>query len=571
MKKFLLGILAGLLIAGVTSVVLMFAAVKFASRAPSLPDKAWLDLRLEGSLAEAQPMTMPLPVLEARAPLTVVETWSALKRAARDPRIQGVLIRPRGLQAGWAKLDELRTGILKVRQAGKPVYAWLSTPGTREYYVATAADRIYLSPEDLVDVKGLRLEATYFKGTLDKLGVEMEVEHIGKYKDAGDTLTRTSMSPETREALNPVLDQIFGGLCSAISTGRKIAPDKVRALVDEGPFLAPKARSAGLVDQLDYEAAAVHDLAAKAKVEEKSSISLRDYLRSDSGTPTGKTKRVAYLVAEGSILRSAGSDLLGEEAAITPHGIAKQAELIGNDTSIRGVILRVDSPGGDAIASDEILDSLKKLSKKKPLVISMADTAASGGYYISMTGDPVLAYPGTLTGSIGVIYGKMNLAGLYAKVGISKEVLKRGRFSDIDSDFQRMTPEGRVKLRESLQFIYDGFLERVGAGRHRKPADIEPLAQGRVWVGAQARAVGLVDELGGLDRAIELIKQKAAIGADEQVRLIPYPAKRSWFEQLMETRTGTETRAPLLALPRGLAPWVAGGILRVMPATVEVH
>jgi len=570
MKKFLLGILAGLLIAGVTCVVLLFAAVKFARRAPSLPASAWLELRLEGELAEAPPLTMPLPGLESRAPLTVAEVWSAMRRAARDPRIKGVLVKPRGLAGGWGKMEELRTGLENVRKAGKPVYAWLSTPGAREYYVATAADRVYLAPEDLVDMKGLRLEATYFKGTLDKLGVEMEIEHIGKYKDAGDTFTRTSMSPETREALNPILDEIYGRLCTAIAAGRKMTPEKARALLDEGPFLAPKALSAHLVDQLDYESAAGRELAAKAKVEEKNSVALREYLKADDAQ-TGKTRRVAYLVAEGSIVRAAATGLFGEESAITPHGIARQAELIANDGSIRGVIVRIDSPGGDAIASDEILDALKKLSKKKPVVISMSDTAASGGYYIAMTGDPVLAYPATLTGSIGVIYGKVNLAGLYQKVGISKEVLKRGRFADIDSDFQRLTPEGRAKLRESLQFIYDGFLERVGAGRHKKPSDIEPLAQGRVWVGAGARAVGLVDELGGLDRAIELIKEKAAIGKDERVALVPFPGKRSWIEQLLQPQAEAEAKTRLVTLPRGLEPWVAGGVLRVMPAQVDIR
>jgi protease-4 len=578
MKKFLLGILAGLIIAGVSGVVLFFAAVKFARKPPEAPEKAWLSLRLEGELPEAAPMTFPLPAFESRAPMTTAEVWSVLRRAAADKRIKGVVVKPRGLSIGWGKADELRMGLEKLRKAGKPVYAYLASPGVKEYYIATAADKIFLSPEDLVDVKGLRLEAAYFKGTLDKLGVEVEVEHIGKYKDAGDTFTRTSMSPETKEALNAILDELYGRLCAGIGAGRKMAPEKVRALLDDGPFLAPKAKSAGLVDGLEYEREVERQLAEKAGLEPEQSIGARDFLRAAGDPWGGKAKSIAYLVAQGDILRGAAAGLLGEDQAITPLGMERQMKQIANDPAIRGVILRVDSPGGDAIASDEILAELKKLARKKPVVISMSDVAASGGYYIAMTGDPVVAYPGTITGSIGVIYGKVNLGGLYAKLGISKEVLQRGRFADLDSDFKKLTPEGRTKLRESLQFIYDGFIGRVAEGRRKKPADVEPLAQGRVWIGAHARANGLVDELGGLDKAVELVKFKAALGTDEAVRLVVYPQRRSILDELLrpaaaEDAGGPSAEASILArrLPRGVAPWLAGGTLRVMPFQLSIQ
>lgn len=578
MKKFLLGILAGIIIAAVTGVVVLFAAMKFAARPPEPPKAAWLALRLSGELPEVAPLALPLPALESKAPLTVGEVWSALRRASSDARIKGVLLKPRGLAVGWGKLDEIRAGIEAVRKSGKPVYAWLASPGTREYYLASAADRVFLAPEDLLDLKGLRIEASYFKGTLDKLGVEIEVEHAGKYKDAGDVFTRASMSPETREALNAILDDAFARLCSAIAAARKSTPDKIRALIDEGPFLAPKARDAGLVDELAYEREADRKLAEKAGLEPRQTVSARDYVRSASAESGKKTRNIAYLVAQGDILRAAPADFFGEDRAITPRGVEQQIKLIENDPLIRGVILRVDSPGGDAIASDEILELLKRLSRKKPMVISMSDVAASGGYYIAMTGDPVVAYPGTLTGSIGVLYGKVNLGGLYSKIGMSKEVLKRGRFADIDSDFQKLTPEGRAKLRESIDFVYSGFLKRVADGRRRKREEIEPFAQGRVWTGNHARLHGLVDELGGIDRAVSLLRKKAGIADGEQVRLLMYPGRKSWFEMWFRPSSSDdagswdgETALLLRNLPPGAAPWLQGGMLGVLPFQLRIY
>lgn len=580
MKKFLLGILAGFVIAGVTAVVLFFAAVKFARRAPPPPEAAWLSLRLGGDLPELQPLMLPLPALESKAPLTVGEVWSALRRAARDPRVKGVLLRPQRMAAGWGKLEEIRAGIEEVRKAGKPVHAWLASPGTREYYLASAADRISMAPEDVLDLRGLRVEAMYVKGTLDKLGVEVEIEHAGKYKDAGDMFTRTGMSPETREALNAILDDQYERLCQTLAASRKSSPEKIRALIDGGPYVAPKAVSAGLIDELVYEKDAAQKLeeAAGAKGKEKpAEMGARDYLRIPPDFKGKRVRQFAFLVAQGNILRSAPADLFGEEQAITPKGIEQQVKLIEKDPSIRGVIVRVDSPGGDAVASDEILEHLKRLSKKKPVVFSMSDVAASGGYYMAMTGDPIVAYPGTITGSIGVIYGKVNLHGLYSKIGVNKEILKRGQFADLDSDFQKLTPEGRARLRETIDFIYAGFLKRVAEGRNKKVEEIEPYAQGRVWSGQRALGHGLIDATGGIDAAVALLRKKAGIKEDEMVRLVVFPSPRSWFDIWFrpapsdESAWDAETALLARRLPAGLTPWLAGGFLRVLPYQIRIQ
>ncbi|MGH9593911.1 MAG: signal peptide peptidase SppA, partial [Bryobacteraceae bacterium] len=249
------------------------------------------------------------------------------------------------------------------------------------------------------------------------------------------------------------------------------------------------------------------------------------------------------------------------------------------DSTIKGVILRIDSPGGDGIASDDILHEMKVLSAKKPVLISMSDLAASGGYFIAMTGDPVLAYPNTLTGSIGVFFGKINLRGLYDKIGMKKELLLRGRFAGIDSEYAPLTQEQRDKLQREIQVFYKGFVERVADARKQPYEKVEPLAQGRVWLGAQAKQNGLIDEIGGLDRAVELIKQRANITASEQVTLVPYPPRRTLLDLLLnrsddtaETQINSEIdamvrkvagRLPLRALAQG-------GVLRLMPYTLEV-
>jgi protease-4 len=290
---------------------------------------------------------------------------------------------------------------------------------------------------------------------------------------------------------------------------------------------------------------------------------------------------VAVIVGQGAIYRGEGQEL--DDENIFSDSFVRTIRQAANDSSIRAAIVRIDSPGGDAVASDDILREIKLLSQKKPTVISMSDVAASGGYFIAMSGDPIVAYPNTLTGSIGVIYGKANLRGLYDKVGITKDMLKRGQNADIDSDYQPMSDAARKKLRESMEFIYSGFVNRVAAARHSNYAKIDELAQGRVWLGSQAKTNGLVDELGGLDRAIELVKARAKLPAGESVRLVPFPPRKSFFEALMRGSGGSLVEARLAALQNPLNRLVPealrtqlgvlerGGILRMMPFVLDIR
>ncbi len=572
MKNFLIGLLSGFLLAGLAAVIVVFVFIRvaaaFGQRAPTIEDGSTLIVKLEGAVPEKAPPEMPLPFLEEQSPTTLPQVWSLFRRAASDPKIKAIIIEPHALAVGWAQLEEIRQEMTQFRKSGKPLVAFLRSPGGREYYLATAADKIYMVPEDTLDVKGLRIEAMYFKDTLDKVGVKMDVIHAGKYKDAFDMFTKTGMTPETRQVLDDILNQYYGDLVSTIAAGRKKQPDQVKALIDQGPFEASQALSDGLVDALAYEEQVGEDLRKRLNQPELKKLSHRTYLKTGSGSGT----KIALIVGEGEILRGSDNGALSTDEGIVSGPFIKLLRQVENDSSIKAAILRVDSPGGDGVASDDILHEAKILSQKKPMVISMGDLAASGGYYISMTGDPIVAYPNTLTGSIGVIMGRINLHGLYDKLGLHVQLLSRGRYADLDSEYEELTPDERAKLESQIEDFYKAFVSRVAAGRKKPFAQIDELGQGRVWLGSQAKQNGLVDELGGLDRAIQMVKKRANIPEGEKVVLVNFPPQRSWLDLLFnrqDENAAIDTQVKkLLGFPLGV--WRRGGVLKMLPYTITV-
>jgi protease-4 len=482
------------------------------------------------------------------------------------------VLQPEGLSAGWAKLQELRLDIEKFKKSGKPVFAYLRQPGTREYYVACGADRIYMGPSEPVMVKGVRAEMMYFKKTLEKIGVSVDIEHAGKYKDFGDMFTRSDMSPETREVMTSVVDDLYGNLVAGIAAGRRKTPDQVHAIIDEGPFTAPQALKAGLVDSLLFEDQMWGEVKERLKAE-PSKVSMDKYSRvTAESLGLGGKSRIAVIVGEGDIVRgNPGDDGAGE--SLTSYGFDKLLRRVENDSQVKGVVVRIDSPGGEVTASDEIWRQMNLLSKKKPMVISMSDAAASGGYFMAMTGDPIVAYPATFTGSIGVVFGKPNLHGLYDKLGITKDFIQRGKNAGIDSDYTSLSPAERAKLREGIDESYRDFVSKVAAARHRKFEEIEPLAQGRVWLGSQAKPRDLVDETGGIDKAIEMVKQKAKIPAGERVSLMILPGRRSLLDLIMKKPQEDMLEAKIAQL-FGHVPfhaWLRGGYLRMAPYRLDVR
>ena len=574
MRRFFWGVLVGLIATIVGLIIIVLAIGRLAAhKRPTIEANSVLVLALEGNIPEANTVDIPIPFIQSPGGPTIRDLWTSLREAGRDHRIKAIVLQPRNLLIGWAKLEEIHDELLDFKKSGKPVYAFLQGSGSKEYYLASVADKIYMSPDDMLNVKGLLLDAMYFKNTLDKIGVSVQVDHIGRYKDAGDTFTRSDMSPETREVLNGVLDQLYGDFCFTVAQGRHKTPDQIRALIDSGPFMGTDAKTAGLVDQLGYEDEVYTDLKRKLGVSDLNKTYMKSYYRA---VPE-RGDHIAMIVGQGEIVRSRREGGFGNADVISSTALAKVIRQVRNDSSIKGVILRIDSPGGDSVASDDLLHELKLLSGAKPLVISMSDVAASGGYFMSVTGDPIVAYPDTITGSIGVLYEKPNLRDLYSKLGIGSATLMRGKFADIDSLSTPLSDAAQLKLHESILATYKSFVSKVATARHKSYDQIDAIAQGRVWMGTQARANGLVDQLGGLDSAVALIRQRAKLSGNGDTDLVVYPPKRSIFDLLTgssaqgieEEFAETKIREVLPGLP-GPA-FLQGGLLRAMPYKLTIH
>jgi len=579
MAKFLLGVIVGVVVAVLGLVIIGFAVGKlFSSKQPVISPNSVLILSLAGEIPESAPVDFTFALGQAGATPTVRDVWTSLRSAATDNKIKAVLLQPRNLSVGWGKLQELRRELLNFKKSGKPVYALLQGAGSREYYLSTVADRIFLSPDDLLDVKGFRVEEMYFKNTLDKLGVGVQVDHVGRYKDAGDIFSRTGMTPETREVLNQILDQIYGDFCSAAGVSRHKSAGDVKTLIDMGPFTAQQAKAAGLVDELGYEDQVFSELKKRTGINDLNKVALKSYFRA----APGKGDRIAMLVGDGDIVRGNPDDSVMNQAVISSGSFTKLVRQVRNDASVKGVILRVNSPGGDAVASDEILHELKLLSAAKPLVISMSDVAASGGYFISMTGDQVFSYPNTITGSIGVLYVRPNFHNLYDKLGIQQETIARGKLADLDSLYKPLSDAAQQKLHDSIETTYRSFVSKVAASRKKTYDQIDQLAQGRVWMGTQARENALVDELGGLDEAVAAVRKGAKLSAGGDTNLVMYPPRRSLLDLLANSSAESISDVTALGkvnklipgLPDSLLPSPAmlkGGVLRILPYKLSVQ
>ncbi len=573
MGKFLFGFAAGVVVVFLALFLLFYFAVHAPNVPPEIAANSALVVRLSGDVPEKPGVELPA-LLGGTAVTTIPGIWMDLKKAAVDSRIKAVVLEPSGLTCGWAKLDELQSEVEQFRKSGKPVFAYLRAPSGRDYYVAAAADRIYMGPEDPLMLKGLRAELLYFKGTLDKLGVTVEVEHAGKYKDFGDMFTRTGMSPETREVTDHIVDGIYSNFVNRLAEARHKTREEMTALIDRGPFTARQALDAGLVDELRFEDQMWGELKDRLKSAMPERVALDQYSRVPAeSVGLGGKSRIALVVGEGDIVTGSPGDDGIRETSLTAYGFDKLLRQVENDAKIKAVVVRIDSPGGAVTASDEIWYRMNQLAKKKPMVVSMSDVAASGGYYVALTSAPIVAYPETETGSIGVVFGKPVLRGLLGKIGINVDAVERGRNADIDSLETPLTPEQRDKLRAGIDESYRAFVSKVAQARHKSYGEIDEVAQGRVWLGSQAREHGLVDVLGGLDTALDLVKKNAGIPSSENVAVTVYPQPRRLFDIIFR-RPQQDAMAARFAWVFGSVPfraWLGGGLLRIMPNWVVVR
>jgi protease-4 len=404
------------------------------------------------------------------------------------------------------------------------------------YYLATACDRIYLMPSSTVDLNGLASYQLFLRGTLDKAGAYPDFVHIGQYKTAAHSYTQYGFTPAHREMTVSLNRDMYEQLVRGIAEGRKKPADEVRALIDKGPFLARDAVSAGLIDDLAY----LDQLDDKEKLpkEDGEWVETSDYSGvAASGLGLNKGPRIGVIYATGLIMSGESAfdpfsgQILGSETLIRHIREAR------DDRSLKAIVVRVDSPGGSAVASDAIWRELvitRDQNPNRPLVVSMSDLAASGGYYIAMAAPHIVAQPATLTGSIGIVAGKLVTGGTWAKIGANIESVSHGRNAEIFSPARPFNESERAALLASLHSFYDQFVEKAARARKMTPEQLDRIAQGRVWTGSQAKEIGLVDELGGLDRAIAIAKQRAGIAADSEVQIVVYPPRRSVYEMLAQ-------------------------------------
>jgi protease-4 len=537
-------------------------------REPAVPSSATLVLRVGGSLTELAPADVVGYLRGSKTP-TVRSIVDNLRKAKVDPRVKSVLLKPTGFESPfWAKVQEVRDAVLDFKKSGKPVYAYLEYGGDREYYLATAADKIFLMPSTPLDLVGVATYELFLRGTLDKIGAIPDLHRIGQYKTAVNTFKEKGYTAAHKEMDESMNRDLYEQIVRGIADGRKKDEADVRTLVDQGPFLPEDALASGLVDEVAYEDQADEKLRGG---EQRRHLDSDDYARvSLSSLGLNRGPRVAVIYATGTINSGrsgydpvngpvAGSDTLIE--------YIRQAR---RDSAVRAIVLRIDSPGGSASASDAIWRELivtKTERADRPLVVSMSDLAASGGYYIAMPAQVIVAQPSTLTGSIGIFGGKFVTGGVYEKLGAKIESTSIGRHAEINGPARPYNAEELKKLQEQLQSFYDQFVEKVAASRHSTPEKIDAIAQGRVWTGRQAKQNGLVDDLGGLDRAVALAKQRAKIAADSDVEIVVYPPRKSFYELLSEQFSGSGDSAQSAAVTAWLSANLSSGeieALRIM-------
>lgn len=524
----------------IAGTLLLYLAV---SRGPSVPASATLVLRPGGELPEVIPDDV-FGQLVGREASTVRGFVDSLRMAKGDPRITSVLLVPSSLESPfWAKLQELRDAILDFRTSGKTVTAFLEYGGDREYYVASAADRVFLLPSSPLDLTGVASYEIFLRGTFDKIGAQPDFIHIGDYKAATNQFMETKLTPAHREMAESLNRDMYERLVKDIAEARKKSVEDVRALIDEGPFVPEEALRAGLVDDLAYEDQLDDRVPAlRGSTEDGRRVEGAEYHGVRSGVIGPRRSRVAVVYAVGLIVSGKSRYDATNGALLGSDTIVEQLRRIRDDDSIKAIVLRIDSPGGSSVASDVIWRELvltRDADPSRPLIVSMSDLAASGGYYIAMPGQVIVAQPGTLTGSIGIYSGKIAIGGTFAKIGVTSATVKAGANADIYSPFAPFTLGQRTKVHEFMQGFYDGFVEKAAASRKTTPELIDAVAQGRVWTGAQARERGLVDMLGGLDVAVDVAKERAKIPATEDVELVVYPPRRGFFEAFSETFGGT--------------------------------
>ncbi len=495
----------------------------------------------------------------------------AMRKVREDRDIKTVVLRVSDASLGLATAQELRLAVTELRDKGKKVIAVLETDSQPGYLLACAADEVVIPPSGSLMLYGVKADAYFLRSVLAKVGVTASVVHIGRYKSAGEPLTEDTYTTPARENMTEIVDDMYSQMLSTIAASRKIRREDVEAAVNRGPMGAGDAVAARFVDRIAYSSDVQETLRRAGaalvdgddytkdgadKLEDISPLSLILGMNRSAATSDKASKfpQVAVVYAVGQIVSGSSDSVLGGEDEIAAEDFIKTLDEVEKDKKVKAVILRVNSPGGSAFASDLIWKKVEDLKKTKPVVASMGDVAASGGYYIAMGANRLIAQPGTLTGSIGVLGGKLNMAGGFDKVGLKKETISRGKFASLFSETSGFSEAERAVIERMMRQTYDDFTSKAAAGRRLPVDELRKLAEGKVWSGERAKTVKLVDDLGGMTRAIEETKLLLGMKKDEKVALVPYPREKGLMDVLRKALGGSVTAQVSLDPAMALLP-----------------
>jgi protease IV len=528
-----------------------------------LPGRFVLRVPLSGQIDERPPDSASLPFGGTdRKALSLEELLTILDRARTDRRVDSVRLDIDGLAAPSAKIQELRSAIAALRKSGKKITAFLNTPEDKDYQLAVACDSIIVRKGSWMMLDGLKAELFFFTDPLKKLGISFQAAQWKKYKSAVESFTRSSASPENLEETGALLDDAWADYLDFVSRQRRVRPDAFRKVIDSLAVLMPeKALGLHLIDRVATNRELEKDYAQRIdKPVSELFVGGREYLDATGGMgPQGGGDRIAVVAITGMIV-SDGAKGMGDGEGTDVATLKHALQTALDDSKVKAIVLRIDSPGGDALAASAMLELLDEAKLKKPIVASMSGVAASGGYMVALAGSKIYAEPMTVTGSIGVFSLKPDFGGLLNKTGIRREVLNRGRFADAYTPFKAFDDASFRKFVEATGEVYEDFVGKVARSRRMTPAQVDAVAGGRVWSGKRALEVGLVDRIGGLNDAVQETKKLARMDAAAKPELLYLPVRKTWLEYLF----AGDTSAMTSALTAGI---VRESLGQMLPAT----
>ena len=536
MKKIIIRILA--VLGFIYLVTIIVTIMMLSGRKGKVPASTILEVNFEQPLVEDIPET-PTAKFTLQDRLTVRDVVDAIDRGAVDDRVKGMVARVGAVPMGMAQTQELREAVARFRAHKKFAIAFGETfgefgPGNNAYYLATAFDQIYLQPSGDVGLTGVMLETPFIKGTLNKLDASFRGDHRYEYKNALNTFTETKYTPPHKEAMEKVMNSWMGQLKDGICTTRQIAPDQFQGIVDKGPYLGKEALDAKLVDGLAYRDE-VYDQAKKKAGGDAEFLYLNKYL-DRAGRPHTSGKTIALVFGAGGVARGKSEyNAVNGSLTMGSDTVAGAIRAAVADKDVKAILFRVDSPGGSYVASDTIWREVVNARKAgKPVIVSMGDLAGSGGYFVAMAADKIVAQPGTITASIGVLGGKVLSAGIWDKVGVSWDEVHNGANATMFTGVQDYTPAEWARFQAWLDRVYVDFTSKVADGRKLPKDKVLEIAKGRIWTGEDAKGLGLVDELGGFDTALNLAKRAANIAEREDVKIVVFPHQKTLLESLLQ-------------------------------------